>query len=108
MHMSLVNLSSAAVGVFQRPDAHDVVDPLSAAVEVDRPHGHDPVDPLPAALGVDRPHAHDLVNPLSAAVLLCTIQVGQTSARRQRQPWGQALGHTSALGQTSARRQRHP
>ena len=61
MHMILVNLPSAAVGVFERPDAHDVVDLLSAAVEVESPHAHYLVDPL-SAVGV--------VSPLTTALRL--------------------------------------
>ena len=50
-----------------RPDAHDLVDPLSAAVGVDRPHAHDVVDPLSAAVGVDG----TLVVVLCGSVWIC-------------------------------------
>ena len=49
------------------PDAHDPVDPLSAAVGAERPHAHDVVDPLSAAVGVDG----TLVVVLHGSVWIC-------------------------------------
>ena len=59
-------------GARRGPDAHDLVDPLSATVGVDRPHvcyAHDLIDPLSAAVGDERPDAHVLLDRLLSAAV---------------------------------------